>query len=325
METYDNSLDRIDRNSSMPRYKQVVRNILEDIAKHKFKAGDKIPSINETSEEYYLSRDTVEKAYRELSRRGVLFSVPGKGYYIKSVDKVCISKVLFLVDKLSSPNLQLYKAFLKNAGEQIQISLYSYEEEPDKIIRLVSDYEGSFDHYLLSFPALQYLDRWKIAIRQIPENKRLIIDTYSDKNWGELSVVKIDWAKSFKPIFEELVSHAANYDNLYWACPPGRENYMLRSILENFCRREGINFTVQPPNHESITSKNIHVGLDRGCLPSHVQHYTTSIGTQDQYYATIESMPCIAINYSYLAKYCIGLINKENHIKWDDRLVLEIK
>lgn len=34
------------------------------------------------SEEFYLSRDTVEKAYNILKERNVISSIRGKGYYI---------------------------------------------------------------------------------------------------------------------------------------------------------------------------------------------------------------------------------------------------
>ena len=57
---------RIDSDSRMPKYRQIVNSILEEIEKGSLKVGMRIPSINEISEEYYLSRDTVEKAYNYL-------------------------------------------------------------------------------------------------------------------------------------------------------------------------------------------------------------------------------------------------------------------
>ena len=52
---------RINHDSEIPKYKQVVNLILSDIEAGIFKKGQRIPSINETSEELFLSRDTVEK------------------------------------------------------------------------------------------------------------------------------------------------------------------------------------------------------------------------------------------------------------------------
>jgi DNA-binding GntR family transcriptional regulator len=50
------------------------------------KIGDRLPSINEISAEYYLSRDTVEKAFNELRKKGIITSVKRRGYFISSTD-----------------------------------------------------------------------------------------------------------------------------------------------------------------------------------------------------------------------------------------------
>jgi DNA-binding GntR family transcriptional regulator len=73
---------RIDGESRMPKYRQIVNSILEEIEKGNLKIGQRIPSINEISEEYYLSRDTVEKAYNILKDKKIIVSAKGKGYYV---------------------------------------------------------------------------------------------------------------------------------------------------------------------------------------------------------------------------------------------------
>jgi DNA-binding transcriptional regulator YhcF (GntR family) len=64
--------EKIHTESRTPKYMQVVNLILEDIERGKLKIGDRIPSINETSFDFLLSRDTVEKAYNELRDRRLL-------------------------------------------------------------------------------------------------------------------------------------------------------------------------------------------------------------------------------------------------------------
>ena len=73
---------RINHLSEVPKYKQVVDLIISDIEAGIFKQGQRIPSINETSEELLISRDTVEKAYVHLRKKGILSSVRGKGYFV---------------------------------------------------------------------------------------------------------------------------------------------------------------------------------------------------------------------------------------------------
>ena len=72
----------IDENSRIPKYKQIIDSIIHNISIGKLSMDQKIPSINRFSEEFYLSRDTVEKAYSILKKRGIISSIRGKGYYI---------------------------------------------------------------------------------------------------------------------------------------------------------------------------------------------------------------------------------------------------
>ncbi|MEX0360568.1 MAG: GntR family transcriptional regulator, partial [Allomuricauda sp.] len=57
---------KIDAASRIPKYRQVVNSITDSIILGKLKINQRIPSINGLSEEFYLSRDTVEKAYKIL-------------------------------------------------------------------------------------------------------------------------------------------------------------------------------------------------------------------------------------------------------------------
>ena len=41
-----------------------------------------MPSINQLSRDYKVSRDTVFKAFIDLKERGIIDSTPGKGYYV---------------------------------------------------------------------------------------------------------------------------------------------------------------------------------------------------------------------------------------------------
>jgi DNA-binding transcriptional regulator YhcF (GntR family) len=57
---------KINEESRIPKYRQIVEEITYHISFGTLHMGQKIPSINSFSENYYLSRDTVEKAYNIL-------------------------------------------------------------------------------------------------------------------------------------------------------------------------------------------------------------------------------------------------------------------
>ena len=70
---------KIDSESEIPKYKQVVELFISDIEAGIFKQGQRIPSINETSEELLLSRDTVEKAYVYMKKKVFFWPSEAKG------------------------------------------------------------------------------------------------------------------------------------------------------------------------------------------------------------------------------------------------------
>src|SRR5690554_3071533 len=90
----------LDPNSRIPKYQQIHNAIIEEIDNGSLSIGEKIPSINEISEEYYLSRDTVEKAYNLLKEKKIILSVKGKGYYVARNRSSSQISVLFLLNKL---------------------------------------------------------------------------------------------------------------------------------------------------------------------------------------------------------------------------------
>jgi DNA-binding transcriptional regulator YhcF (GntR family) len=73
----------IDYYSATPKYLQLANCIVKAITEGVLKENDVLPSINELSFEFEISRDTAEKGYKHLKKNGVLGSVPGKGYFVK--------------------------------------------------------------------------------------------------------------------------------------------------------------------------------------------------------------------------------------------------
>ncbi|MBM3418068.1 MAG: GntR family transcriptional regulator, partial [Bacteroidetes bacterium] len=116
--------EKISKDSPTPKYLQVVNLILEDIEKGKLKVGDRIPSINETSFDLLLSRDTVEKAYNELRDRGIISSVRGKGFYISSTKMEHKMRVVLLFNKLSSYKKLIYYSIINTLGSKATVDLF---------------------------------------------------------------------------------------------------------------------------------------------------------------------------------------------------------
>jgi DNA-binding GntR family transcriptional regulator len=92
---------QIDETAGIPKYRQIISSVYKAIEQGNLKKGDKIPSLNEICQSFDLSRDTVMVALNELKARGVVSSVPGKGYYIDSTVLDYEKRIFVLFDELN--------------------------------------------------------------------------------------------------------------------------------------------------------------------------------------------------------------------------------
>ncbi|MCE2849137.1 MAG: GntR family transcriptional regulator [Chitinophagaceae bacterium] len=108
-----------DEFSVTPKYQQLANCITKAIEDGKLTVGDVLPSINELSFHFEICRDTAEKGYKHLKTQGVIGSVPGKGYFISSVDVDRTARVFLMFNKLSPHKKIIYESKLIMLGKVI--------------------------------------------------------------------------------------------------------------------------------------------------------------------------------------------------------------
>ena len=62
-------------------WETIVEKVLHDLETNTYAPGEKLPSENKLAYRFGASRAEVRKAYRELKRRGYIFSVQGRGSF----------------------------------------------------------------------------------------------------------------------------------------------------------------------------------------------------------------------------------------------------
>ena len=77
---------RIQSKSSITIYEQIGQQIKEKILAGKLKAGESLPSIRSLASDLKISVITTKRAYEELENEGMVYSVPGKGFYVDNPD-----------------------------------------------------------------------------------------------------------------------------------------------------------------------------------------------------------------------------------------------
>ncbi len=159
----------VDNNSNILKFQQVVDSIIHSISHDQLMPGDMLPSVNQIMSECQLSRDTVFKAYAELKRRGVVESVPNRGYFVAQK----ITKVFLFLDTFKAYKEVLYGSFLKNLPKNVMVDLHFHHYNIDVFGKIISEGLGRYSKYII-----MNFDHPKVSeiIGKIPEEKLLIID-----------------------------------------------------------------------------------------------------------------------------------------------------
>lgn len=64
------------------KYDGIVKDIKNQLLNGYLQAGSKLPSVRQMSEKFSCSKNTVIKAYDELEKEHLIFSIPKSGYYV---------------------------------------------------------------------------------------------------------------------------------------------------------------------------------------------------------------------------------------------------
>lgn len=219
-------LIRLDSSSRIPKYQQIVNSIIEDIESSNLAVGEKIPSINEISEEYYLSRDTVEKAYNLLKEKKIIISVKGKGYYVARNISTSQIKVLFLLNKLSNYKLKIYNSFINNLGACAQVDLHIYHCDPKILLNILDENMGAYDYFVV-MPHFkddklihQNIDQEVVrTLKKISPEKLVIMDNYMPALGVEVASVYQDFKMDIYQALYEGIYRLKNYQKLILVYP----------------------------------------------------------------------------------------------------------
>ena len=111
----------IDHSDSAPLYRQIVRQVVDQVESGELSPGDRLPSAGELATSLDLNRNTVLQAYRELRDNGAIELRRGRGAIVldsgTSTDLVtdAVAKLASLADQQGVP-LSRITAMLNEKG-----------------------------------------------------------------------------------------------------------------------------------------------------------------------------------------------------------------
>ena len=74
----------IDYKSRKPIYEQIIDNMKQLVVSGALKRDEQIPSVRQLAQELAINPNTIQKAYAELERQGVIYSLKGRGSFVGS-------------------------------------------------------------------------------------------------------------------------------------------------------------------------------------------------------------------------------------------------
>lgn len=96
----------------IPIYLQIIELLKVDIVSGKYQSGDKLPAVRDLAMEIGVNPNTVQKAFAELERQGLVQSERTSGRYV-SIDE---KKMKELRDDLSDSYIRDLFVKLRNLG-----------------------------------------------------------------------------------------------------------------------------------------------------------------------------------------------------------------
>ena len=92
----------IDYTDRRPLYEQIVERFQELIVKEILTEGEQLPSVRNLAMELSINPNTIQRAYAELERRGVIYCVKGKGNFVSERNNVREMKIQEMYATLDS-------------------------------------------------------------------------------------------------------------------------------------------------------------------------------------------------------------------------------
>ena len=224
----------LDDHSATPKYQQLANSIIQAVQSGALVKDEVLPSINELSFEFEVSRDTAEKGYKYLKKIGVLGSVPGKGYFVKNVSVTPSIKVFLLFNKLSAHKQIIYDSFVKALNDVAFIDFYIYNNDFSLFKKLLQNRQGDYTHFVIIPHFIEGGETAFEVINKIDKNKLILLDKLVPGVSGQYGAVYENFEYDIYNALEQALPQLQKYQTLKIIFPSN--SYHPKEILKGFER-----------------------------------------------------------------------------------------
>lgn len=205
---------------------QLADRLSQSISMKEFMEGDSLPSINELSRRYGVSRDTVFKAFQDLKERGLIDSTPRKGYYVTGQ----LTNVLLLLDQYTPFKETLYNSFVSHLPLHYKVDLLFHQYNERLFNTIVRESVGKYSKYVvMNFDN----EKFSTSLNKINPARLLLLD-FGKFDKERYSYVCQDFDRAFYQALEVLNGQLKKYHKFVFLFP--RTLKHPKSSVEYFVR-----------------------------------------------------------------------------------------
>lgn len=211
---------------------QLADSLSQAISMNTFREGDSLPSINQLSAQYGVSRDTAFKAFLDLRERGVISSTPGKGYYVTSQ----VTNVLLLLDQYTPFKEELYNSFVRRLPISYRVDLLFHQYNEHLFNTILRESIGRYNKYLImNFDN----EKFASALNRIAPDKLLLLD-FGKFEKESCSYICQNFDEGFYTALNSLTKELRKYQKLIMLFPKGLKHPQSSKLFfTRYCLEQG--------------------------------------------------------------------------------------
>jgi DNA-binding transcriptional regulator YhcF (GntR family) len=253
----------ISEHSVSPKYLQIINSIIKGIEQGRISQNYLLPSINELGYELDVSRDTCVRAYSGLKKMGIVWSVPGKGYFINDTELRRRTKVFLMFNKLSTHKKLIYDAFVATLGDNATIDFYIYNNDYSLFKEMLINKKGRYDHYVIIPHFLEGGRDAHEIINGLPKDKLILMDKMLPGAEGNFGMVYENFEKDIYEGLTKALELLQKYHTIKIIFP--EYTYYPEEIVKgflNFCQEYAFNYQViSNIKNESIENGTVYISV----------------------------------------------------------------
>ncbi len=211
------------------KYMQLVDHINNKIEHNELQINDRLPSLNQLTEQMGMSKETVLKGLNYLSEKGIIESEYRKGYYVKKKAQYHPYRVCLILDKMNVLRDRVYHSFLETIKDHADVDVYFHHHNFIVFKKLIEENLNNYTHFVIT---TFFKESPTEVLNLIPPQKRIILD-FEEKNLtGNYTCIYQSYKADIFESLTELLPQLEKYKRLILISP--HEAFHAQEMIEGF-------------------------------------------------------------------------------------------